>query len=49
MTANAIYKKYADKDGLVSIQDLQKEGWSIIEAEREGIIIKETFFDLKEK
>lgn len=43
MTAEAIYKKYADNNGLVSIYDLQKEGWSKAKAENEGLIIKEGF------
>lgn len=46
MTAEAIFKKYADKDGLVSTKDLEKEGWTTSRAEDEGIIVKETFFDL---
>lgn len=49
MTAEGIFRKYADKNGLVSIKDLAKEGWSTLRAENEGIIIKETFYDLKEK
>lgn len=43
MTAEAIYKKYADNNGLVSIQDLQREGWTKAKAENEGLIIKESF------
>ncbi len=49
MTAEGIFRKYADKNGLVSAKDLLKEGWSVSKAENEGIIIKETFYDLKEK
>lgn len=47
MTAEGIFRKYADKDGLVSIEDLSKEGWSVSMAENEGIIIKESFYDLR--
>ena len=43
MTADAVFKKYADKNGFISINDLKKIGWSRTKAEDEGLIIKETF------
>lgn len=45
MTASAIFTKFADKNGLVSIKDLMKVGWTKAMAEDEGIIIKEDFYD----
>ena len=45
MTAAAIFMKYADKNGLVSINDLMSVGWTKEKAENEGIIVKETFYD----
>ncbi|WP_304393387.1 hypothetical protein [uncultured Clostridium sp.] len=45
MTASAIFTKFADKNGLVSIKDLMKVGWTKSMAEDEGIIIKEDFYD----
>lgn len=43
ITAEGIYNKYADSNGLVSISDLVKEGWTKSRAEEAGLIIKETF------
>ena len=43
MTANEIFKQYADVNGFVSIADLQKVGWTKAKAEYEGLIIKEDF------
>ena len=44
MTASAIYMKFADKNGLVSLADLKSVGWTKEKAENEGIIVKETFY-----
>lgn len=43
MTAEAIFKKYADKDGFIKLADILNCGWTKSKAESEGLIIKEDY------
>lgn len=44
MSANAVFEKFADKEGLVSLTDLLSVGWTKQKAQDEGIVIKEDFY-----
>ncbi len=44
MTAVGIYERFADKQGLISLSDLAKVGWTKDRAENEGLVIKEDFY-----
>lgn len=48
LTAEQLWEKYADADGLISLKILEKYGWTQRQAEQEGLLIKETFHKYNE-
>ena len=44
MTASQIFSKYGDKNGFISRADLELTGWTVAQAEEEGLIIKEKVY-----
>lgn len=43
MSAAAVFDKYADNNGFISLEVLKEIGWSKAKAEDEGLIIRENY------